>query len=63
MNIKTKAQFVIEALNKALADVNKAVEVMNDADISTCMWAEISGIQNNLNAVIKVLEVNEDAAE
>jgi len=33
---------------------------MVDADISTAMWAEIKGIENNINAVVQVLEANEN---
>ena len=54
MNATTKAQHVIQSLNNAQSEVVHAIEVMNDADISTAMWAEIQGIQNNLYAVIQV---------
>jgi len=61
MNITTKAQFVLEGLKAAAEQVDHAANVMQDADISTSMWGEIKGIQNNLNAVIQVLEANENA--
>ena len=63
MKITTKAQHVINSLNNAQSEVVHAIEVMNDADISTAMWAEIAGIQNNLYAVIQVLEANENDSE
>ena len=61
MNITTKAQHLIKTLGNAQSEVTHAVEVMNDADISTSMWAEIKEVQNHLNAIIQVLEENEDA--
>lgn len=63
MNIKTKTQFLIESLNKAAAELSNAKSVMEDADISTAMWAEIKGISNNLRVVIHVLEEDENAAD
>ena len=60
MKITTKAQQVIKCLDKALVEVNEAAAVMCDADISTSMWAEINMIQNNLRAVLQVLEANEN---
>ena len=61
MNIKTKTQFLIESLNKAKAELSNAKSVMEDADISTAMWAEIKGIDNNLKVVIHILEEDENA--
>ena len=61
MNITTKAQHLIKTLGNAQVEVTHAVEVMNDADISTSMWAEIKEVQNHLNAIIQVLEENENA--
>jgi len=63
MNITTKAQYLIKSLGNAQSEVTHAAEVMNDADISTVMWAEIKEIQNHLNAVIQVLEANENDSE
>ena len=61
MNIKTKAQHVLESLYKSLSEVRSAISVMEDADISVSMWTEIKGIELNLNAVIYVLEERENA--
>ena len=63
MNIKTKTQFVLEGLKAAVEQVSLTVAVMEDANISTSMWAEIKGIQNNLWAVLQVLEANENDSE
>ena len=63
MNITTKAQHLIKLLGEAEAAVTKATKIMGDADISTAMWAEISGIQNNLWAVLGVLEDAENDSE
>jgi len=61
MNITTKAQYLIRSLYRAAQEVELGADVMCDADISTSMWAEIKGIQNNLHAVIRVLEASENA--
>ena len=63
MKITTKAQYIIKCLHRAEEDVSHAIEEMMDADISSVMWAEIAGIQNNLYAVIQVLEANENDSE
>jgi len=63
MNATTKAQYLINCLNRAEEDVTHAIQVMHDADISSAMWGEIVGIQNNLYAVIQVLEANENDSE
>ena len=63
MKLMTKTQFMIEALKLGLVMINKASAIMMDADVSSTVWAEIKGIENNLGAVIKVMEVNEDASE
>ena len=61
MNATTKAQHLIKSLNKAHAELIEAKKVMHDADISSAIWAEIEGIENNTRAVIIVLEANENA--
>ena len=61
MNITTKAQHLIKTLNKAHAELIEAKKIMHDADISTAMWAEIKGIENNLRVVLIVLEEDENA--
>ena len=63
MNATTKAQFVLAGLKAAAEQVSLTVAVMEDANISTSMWAEIKGIELNLNAVIYVLEENENDSE
>ena len=63
MKLMTKTQFMIKSLKLALILVGEVVEIMMDADVSSTVWAEIKGIENNLGAVIKVMEVNEDAAD
>ena len=63
MKITTKAQQLHKLLSEAEEAVTKATNIMGDADISTVIWAEISGIQNNLWAVLGVLEANENDSE
>ena len=61
MNIATKAQHLIKTLNKAHAELIEAKKIMHDADISSAIWSEIEGIENNTRAVIIVLEEAENA--
>ena len=63
MKITTKAQQVIKSLRVASAELWVANQLMVDADISTAMWAEIKGIENNINAVVQVLEAHENDSE
>ena len=63
MKLMTKTEFMIKSLKLALVLVDESSTIMMDADVSSTVWAEIKGIENNLGAVIKVMEVNEDASE